>query len=471
MIAKKADSSYSEGVRSSDWLKIKFQNTEDVVICGFTAPKGARKNFGALILGTFRDGELYYSGHAGTGFNEESLKKLYEMFKPIITKSCPFSETPKTNGPATWMKPELVCEIKFTEKTKDGIFRHPVFIGLRTDKESSDLKTEGDQESIKNRDNSDNDAKKKSGNATVKVPVSKKTTSVNLQVKLTNRDKVYFPETGITKGELIDYYQSVSEYILPHLKNRPESLNRFPNGINGLSFYHKDAGDDAPTWIEKVSVFSESNEKEIQYLVCNTADDLAYLNNLGCIDLNPWNSTIKNLDNPTWLALDLDPSDKNTFDHVIETALVVKEVLDTAKIKGYCKTSGSSGIHIFIPMEAKYEVEQVKNFAHLLMQKVMDILPDLTTLERSLKKRSKEKIYLDYLQNRTGQTLASVYSVRPKPQAPVSMPLQWEELKFGLKPTDWNISNALERIKKNGELFNPVLGKGIDMLKALQNLS
>ena len=151
--------------------------------------------------------------------------------------------------------------------------------------------------------------------------------------------------------------------------------------------------------------------------------------------------------------------------------MVVKEVLDTAKIKGCCKTSGSSGIHIFIPMEAKYEVEQVKNFAHLLMQKVMDILPDLTTLERSLKKRSKEKIYLDYLQNRTGQTLASVYSVRPKPQAPVSMPLQWEELKFGLKPTDWNISNALERIKKNGELFNPVLGKGIDMLKALQNLS
>ena len=213
------------------------------------------------------------------------------------------------------------------------------------------------------------------------------------------------------------------------------------------------------------------SEKDIQYLICNTADDLAYLNNLGCIDLNPWNSTVNDLDKPTWLALDLDPSEKNTFDDVIETCLCVKEILDKAKIKGFCKTSGSSGIHIYIPMGEDYEVEQVKNFAHLLMQKVQQKLPDLTTLERSLKKRAENKIYLDYLQNRTGQTLASVYSIRPKTLAPVSMPILWEELKFGLKPTDFNIHNAFERIKKNGDLFKPVLGKGIGMLKALENLS
>lgn len=469
MMAKKADSNYSEGVRSSDWLKIKFQNTEDVLICGFTDPKGSRKNFGALILGTFIDDQLQYCGHAGTGFNDESLKKLHEIFKPFITDKCPFEEIPKTNGPATWLKPELVCEIQYTEKTKDGIFRHPVFMGLREDKEVENLKNEDTEESES--DSIPISSGKKQTKISTEIISGKKKGVAKPTIKLTNRDKIYFPESDITKGDLIDYYQSVAKYILPHLKNRPQSLNRFPNGINGLSFYHKDAGDDAPDWIDKVGIFSESNEKEIQYLICNTANDLAYLNNLGCIDLNPWNSTIQNLDQPDWLALDLDPSEDNTFEHVIETALAVKEVLDSAKTEGYCKTSGSSGIHIFIPMNAKYEVEQVKNFAHLLMQKVQKKLPDLTTLERSLKKRSKDKIYLDYLQNRSGQTLASVYSVRPKPFAPVSMPLNWDELKFGLKPTDFNITNTLERIEKKGDLFKPVLGKGIDMLKSLENLS
>ncbi|QOW09425.1 DNA ligase D [Kaistella flava (ex Peng et al. 2021)] len=467
MIAKKSDSTYSEGVRSSDWLKIKFQNTEDVLICGFTEPNGGRKNFGAIILGTYIDGQLEYCGHAGTGFSDKTLDSLHDLFKPLITKDCPFKAIPKTNAPATWMKPELVCEIKYTEKTKDGIFRHPVFMGLRSDKDKEDLIDENTPDSkdvpplkvIKKEELKITDVKKSKSKTTIK------------SVKLTNQNKIYFPESGITKGEVVEYYQSVAKYILPHLKNRPQSLNRFPNGIEGLSFYHKDAGNDAPAWIDKVSVFSESNEKNIEYLICNTADDLAYLNNLGCIDLNPWNSTVEDLNKPTWLALDLDPSDKNTFDQVIETALCVKEILDLAKIKGFCKTSGSSGIHIFIPMEAKYEVEQVKNFAHVLMQKVQQKLPDLTTLERNLKKRGEDKIYLDYLQNRTGQTLASVYSIRPKPFAPVSMPLIWEELKFGLKPTDFNIHNALERIKKNGDLFKPVLGKGIDMLKALENLS
>ena len=461
MIAKNADSIYSEGVRSSDWLKIKFQNTEDVLICGFTEPTGGRKNFGAVILGNFVDDQLEYCGHAGTGFSDKTLESLYETFKPLIIKDCPFEKVPKTNAPATWLRPELVCEIKFTEKTKDGIFRHPVYMGLRIDKDKEDLIN--DETSVSKKKINDSNLEKKS--------LITNSSKMMKSVKLTNQDKIYFPESGITKGEVVEYYQSVAKYILPHLKNRPQSLNRFPNGIEGLSFYHKDAGTDSPDWIEKISVHSESSEKDIQYLICNTADDLAYLNNLGCIDLNPWNSTVQDLDQPTWLALDLDPSEKNTFDHVIEASLCVKEVLDQIKIKGFCKTSGSSGIHIFIPMGGQYEVEQVKNFAHLLMQKVQQKLPDLTTLERSLKKRDQNKIYLDYLQNRTGQTLASVYSIRPKPLAPVSMPILWEELKFGLKPTDFNIHNALERIKKNKDLFKPVLGKGIDMLKALEKLS
>jgi bifunctional non-homologous end joining protein LigD len=460
MMAKKCDSKYVEGSRSDNWLKIKFQQTEDVIICGFTEGKGSRKSFGALILGKYENEKLVYCGHTGTGFSEEKLQDLEKLFKPLIVENCLFNEVPKTNAPATWIKPKLICEIKFTEITKDGVFRHPVFIGLREDKDLKDLQ-----------DNEDFEQEKIEPEKEIKKALPKSTKIEIHNLKLTNQDKIYFPESGFTKGDLVEYYQSVSKYILPYLKDRPQSLNRFPNGIKGLSFYQKDAGNDAPTWIEKVEIHSDSNDKEINYLICNSKESLAYLNNLGCIDLNPWNSTTENLDNPTWMAIDLDPSDKNTFDEVIETALVVKEILDLAKIKGFCKTSGSTGIHIFVPMQNQYSFEQVKNFAHLLMQKVEKKLPKLTTLERALKIRSDKKIYLDYLQNRSGQTLASVYSIRPKEFAPVSMPLKWEELKPGLKPTDFNIENALERIKKNGDLFKPVLGKGTDMLKALENLS
>lgn len=487
MMAKKADSTYAEGVRSSDWLKIKFQSTEDVVICGFTEPRGSRKSFGALILGRFVDGVLTYCGHTGTGFNDKKLEKLRLLFESFITKICPFRTVPETNMPPTWMIPELVCEIKFTELTKDGIFRHPVFMGLREDKIASDLSNETpknhknpveDSDKIERKRESVNvmaqnkasiDQSKTKGLEKPKVRILKNE-SRPTSLKLTNQNKIYFPEDGITKGEMIDYYQSISEYILPHLYNRPQSLNRFPNGINGLSFYHKDAGADAPNWIETADIFSESNEKNINYLLCNNAESLAYLNNLGCIDLNPWNSRIENLENPTWLAIDLDPSDNNSFDHVIEAALCVKNILDKIKVKGYCKTSGSSGIHIYIPMGGLYDYEQVKNFAHIIMTQIQKLLPDLTTLERSLKKRSDDKIYLDYLQNRGGQTLASVYSIRPKPHAPVSMPLHWEELRYGLKPTDFNIHNAAERIKNNGDLFKGVLEESIDMLKALERM-
>lgn len=467
MMAKKANSTYSAGGRTSNWLKVKFHNTEDVLICGYTKPKGARKNFGALILGNYVDGKLQYCGHAGTGFSKSTLNDLMEVFTPLIIKKCPFEEVPKTNTDPVWLKPKLVCEIKFTEKTQDDIFRHPVFMGLRIDKEKTDVKKQAKEEQ-----NSQPTAQ-----SSLKIPPKKKNKkSMEREIKvgketliITHPDKIYFPESGITKGDVMDYYESIAEYILPHIKNRPQSMHRFPNGIDAPRFYQKDA-EDAPDWIKKVPIHSESTNKEVQYIVCKKIEDILYLNNLGCIEMNPWNSTIKNLDKPDWLGLDLDPSENNSFDHVIEVALAVKDLLDQIKIEGYCKTSGSTGLHIYLPLKAKYEFEQVKDFAHLLMQKVNDALPSLTTLERSLKKRGKEKIYLDYLQNSTGQTLASVYSLRPKPNAPVSMPLLWKEIKSGLLPNDFNISNALERIKKNGDLFKPVLGKGIDLVTSLKKL-
>ncbi len=459
MIAKKADSQYIENSRSTDWLKIKFTNTEEVIICGFTEPRGSREGFGALILGKYIDEKLTYSGHTGTGFNNESLHALHQRLLKLVTKNSPFKEKPKTNMPVTWIKPELVCEIKYSEITKDGIFRHPVFVAVREDKNPEEVNVKPKEMKAKIQPK--------------KNEISENDTEITLnrhKVKLTNQNKIYFPKDGVTKGEIIDYYQSVADYILPHLKNRPLSLNRFPNGIDHQGFYQKDASDNIPEWIKTTEVYSESNDKYIDYIYCNDKATLAYLNNLGCIDLNPWNSSLPDLDHPDFMVLDLDPSKKNSFDDVIETALQVNEVLNFIKIKGYCKTSGSTGIHVYIPMGGKYDFDQVKDFAHILMKQVNEKLPKITTLERSLQKRDDKKIYLDYLQNRTGQTLASVYSIRPKDGASVSMPLEWDEVKKGLKPTDFNIENALERIKAKGDLFKPVLGKGIDMMKALELL-
>ncbi|SEJ00127.1 DNA ligase D [Dyadobacter koreensis] len=302
-----------------------------------------------------------------------------------------------------------------------------------------------------------------------KAKVNKATKSKN-KVELTHLEKIYWPDDKITKGELIEYYESVSKYILPYLKNRPLSLKRNPNGIKGQSFFQKDAGDNAPEWVTTAEIHSESNDKMIDYLVCNDKKSLLYIANLGCIEMNPWNSTVDNLDNPDYIVIDIDPSDKNSFDDVIDVALATKEVLDQAGVKGFCKTSGSSGLHVYIPFNKKHTYDEAKEFAHIIASMVNEKLPDITTLERSLSKRKKNQIYVDYLQNRIGQTLASAYSVRPKPGATVSTPLEWGEVKRGLDFHDFTIKNTLERIEKKGDLFKGVLGKGIDLDKAIQKL-
>jgi bifunctional non-homologous end joining protein LigD len=451
MMAKKKSSTYREGIRSEEWIKIKNHNTDEAVILGYTQPKGSRKYFGSLILAKYHEGELRFAGHVGTGFNDKSLKEIHGILEPLETKKMPFDKNPPTNTPPTWVKPRLVCTVKYAELTNDGLFRHPVFIGLREDLDAELLYEESVGKNT----------------STVNEPASSPS---NPEVKYTNRDKLYWKKEKITKGDLIDYYLSVSDYILPHLKDRAQSLHRFPNGIDGMSFYHKDAGKDAPSWAQTVQIFSESTEKEIEYIVCNNKETLGYLVNLGCIELNPWNSRIQHPDNPDYLIFDLDPSEKNTFKQVIETAQVTKEILDTFEVPAYCKTSGSSGIHIYVPTGAQYSYEQVRDFANLIMQLVQQRLPNITTLERALRKRG-AKIYLDYLQNRMGQTVASVYSVRPKPGATVSMPIEWDELTPDLSLKDFTIHNALLRLSKMGDIFSPVLGEGIDLEKVLNNLS
>lgn len=272
-------------------------------------------------------------------------------------------------------------------------------------------------------------------------------------VVISNRNKLYWPAEKITKGMLVDYYQAIAKIILPFLKDRPQSLKRNPNGIKDDGFFHKDAGEHVPSFVKTFKVHSESSNKQIDYIICNDAATLAYLNNLGCIELNPWHSTIKKPDKPDYLIIDIDPSDKNSFDQVIETALEFKKVLDAAGAKGYCKTSGASGMHIYVPMGKKYDYEEVKNFAQLLCMIVESLLPDFTTMERNLKKRSNKKIYLDHLQNRRSQTISSVYSIRPKKGATVSMPLAWKAVKRGLKPTDFTIHNSVKIIKRQPGLF------------------
>lgn len=288
-------------------------------------------------------------------------------------------------------------------------------------------------------------------------------------VTLTNQDKIYWPAEKITKGDLVNYYNAISKYILPYLRNRPQSLRRNPNGIRDQGFFHKDAGHDTPPWVQTVSINSESTDKNIEYILCNNKATLLYLNNLGCIELNPWNSTVAKLNHPDYMVMDLDPSENNTFEQVIDTARVVKTILDQAGAPAYCKTSGATGLHIYVPLKRQYAYENVRAFAEVVASLTQQQLPGSTTVERSLSKRN-GRIYLDYLQNKKGQTLASVYSARPKPGATVSTPLLWKEVKHGLLPDQFTIHNIERRLNKHGDLFSAVLKETINLKKCLKNL-
>jgi bifunctional non-homologous end joining protein LigD len=497
IIAKKKDSEYETGLRSRNWLKIKTTARQEAVIAGFTAPRSNRQYFGALILGVYEDGKLIYTGHTGSGFNGKSLKDIWSKLEPLITDECPFDEKPKTNMPATWVKPKLVCEIKFQEWTQGNIMRQPIFMGLRTDKKPIEVKKEKEMttKKITTRNDRTEVVPKKEKVLTDKTrklkPVqaaSKKTkasaewldenendVSVKLnghELKLTNLDKVYWKKEHYTKRELLEYYHAIAPYMLPYMKNRPQSLNRHPQGIDGMSFFQKNVRGKVADWIETFEDYSESTNETVDYFVCTDEASLIYLANLGCIEMNPWHSTIMKPDNPDYCLIDLDPHEIN-FDKVVETAVVVKKVLDELKIPAWCKTSGSSGIHICIPLGAKYNYDQSKYLAELIANLVHHEVPAITSVERSPSKR-KRKVYLDFLQNARSQTVACVYSVRPKPGATVSTPLFWEELKKprlsgrqGLSPANFTMKNIFERLKTEGDIFKPVYEKGIDLKRTL----
>ncbi len=452
IMAKNAESTYKQGRRSDDWLKIKAINRQEVVIAGFTEPRGSRKHFGSLITGIYKNKKLTYVGHIGTGFDEKLLKHLYEKMKPLEQKTCPFSKVPVTNAPATWLKPKLLAEVSFTHLTQDGQMRHPVFLGLREDKAANHLKSEQNTFALTPKDAS-----------------SKKTTIGSQDLTFTNLSKIFFPEEKYTKGDLIEYYRQMAPVILPYLKDRPESLLRYPNGIKSKGFYQKDASLLHEDWFDKVSVYSESNDKNIDYLLCQNEATLLYLINLGCIDLNPWSSRVVQLNHPDFLIIDLDP-EKTEFTNVVKAAQATREVLEAWDIPAYPKTSGATGMHIYVPLGAKYTYEQSRQLAEILCIHIHAKVPHITSLERSPSKRQ-GKVYLDYLQNSEGQTLASVYSVRPKLGATVSTPLEWSEVTAKLHPSQFTIKNMHKRIEKKGDLFKPVLGKGIDIAQILKKIT
>jgi len=482
IMAKRKDSEYHTKNRTKNWLKIKANKRQEVVIGGFTLNDDSRKQFSSLLVGVYEGKKLIYTGKVGTGFNTKDQKEMMELFKPLITDKPPFDKEPDINKPSrfrpdpphatvTWLKPELLCEVAFTELTTDGIMRHPSFQGMRTDKKASSVTLEKEQPVEKIVEDAAPIIAKR-GKAPRKTLLNPKEKSqvkkINgNEVKFTNLDKIFWPDEKITKRDLINYYYQVAPYILPYLKGRPQSMNRFPDGIEGESFYFKDVTGKAPKWADTFKYVSDSDGRERKYLVGKDDATLLFMANLGCIEMNPWNSTVEKPDNPTFCIIDLDP-DQNSFDQVIETAQVTKRLLDDMGVPSYCKTSGSTGLHIYIPLGNKYTYEQSKEFARALVTLVNQELPDITSIERIVKNRE-GKIYLDFLQNRPHATIAAAYSVRPKPGATVSMPLHWEEVKKGLKMKDFTIKNALERLSAEGDIFKPVLGKGINLEKVLKN--
>ena len=498
IIAKKADSVYVPDSRTKLWLKIKTERRHEAIIAGYTRNEDSKNLFSALILGVYEGDELKFIGQTGTGFTVKMQKEILEKLKPLETAKCPLKEIPVINKPTrfrpnppktkvTWVKPKLVCEVKYAELTQEGIMRHPSFQGMRTDKKAAEVKEEkaiaAPVGKPKRRSSKSVREEKRLHEKKIVIPPKGKTrkdflnphneTQLRIihgrRLKFTNLSKIYWPKEKITKRDMLNYYYRIAPYILPYMKDRPQSLNRYPHGIKGESFYQKNVKGKVEGWITTHDYKNTTQEGEKTFLVCTDEASLLYMANLGCIEMNPWHSRIKSPDNPDWCVIDLDP-DTNSFEQVIEATQAVKKVLDAIHVPSYPKTSGSTGIHVYIPLGAKYSYKQSKQLAHLIVSLVHPEISSFTSLERSPSKR-RGKIYLDYLQNRAIQTIAAPYSLRPKPGATVSAPLHWEEIKNGLDMHAFNLFTIENRLKDEGDIFKPVLGKGIDLNKVLKKIA
>jgi bifunctional non-homologous end joining protein LigD len=468
IIAKKADAPYRAG-RYGQWLKIKAESTGDFVIVGFTKPKGSRSNLGALQLADFVNGELVYAGRVGTGFTDELLRDLGELLMPIVRRE------PPCRGPAmdglttneipdvkttTWVEPVHVCEVRFREWTPDGLLRHAAYLRARSDKRPQGCVRQGpatySEEPV----------------AAVAVaeppPVPKP--PVKKTISFSNLKKVFWPAERYTKGDMIDYYRAVSPWLLPYLRNRPVVMTRFPDGIDGKSFYQKDAPEFAPEWMRTVRIWSEETQREIRYFVCDDEESLLYVANLGTIPLHIWASRVGSLEQCDWCVLDLDPKEA-PFSDVVRTAIALRRLCESVGLPSYVKTTGKTGLHIMLPLGRQCTYAQSRTLGELLARVVLRELKDIATITRHVTKRG-DKVYVDYLQNRHGQTIVAPFSVRPLPGATVSMPLLWDEVNESLDPKTFTIKTAIERIERlTSDPMAPVLDQKPDLAQVLDRLA
>ena len=439
IMAKRTGSRYLPGRRTRDWLKVKTHLRQEFVICGWTKGQGRRAvQFGAVVLGIRRGDELVYVGNCGTGFSDEVVVDLSKRLGPLRRPATPFATEPVMakvrQADVVWVEPTLVCEVEFAEWTHDGHLRAPSFQGLRDDKPAAAVHREH--------------------------PVRDERRKGRRRLQLTNLDKVFWPAASITKGDLLAYYEAVAPVLVPHLRRRPFTMRRYPDGIEGKVFFQKDAPSHMPDWIPTFTtrVTTRQKPREERTIRMPIVDDelaLLWMVNMGCIDMNAWYSRVDRPERPDFVLFDLDPSQGVGFQETVQVALLVKRALDELELRSYPKTSGSDGIHVLVPVERRYTYAQTRDLSALVAGAVAQSNPGLATTAWTKSKR--RGVLIDANQNGQGKTIASAYSVRPGPGAPVSTPLQWREVNETLDPHAFTMDVVLERVRRHGDLYRPVL--------------
>lgn len=473
VMAKRRDARYEPGRRVRSWVKLKLENQQEFVVGGWTEPRNAREKFGTLLIGYYDNGKLIYAGHAGGGFSAKMLAEIGAKLKKIERKTSPFTTSPDTNQRAHWAEPKYVAEIKFNEWTAGGHLRQPIFLGLRDDKDPRDVRREprnvlnGVPKHRHTSGLSDDHKNEGKGSRSRKAPTAaieqlrENPKAANLTVQVdtrssldfTNLGKIYFPAARITKGRLLEYYAEVSPYLLPALDGRPLVLKRWPNGIDASAFYQQKAPDKLPERADiRVELVEEDSEAP-RRLIGGNLTTLLYIIQLGAISTDPWHSRVGSVDQADYSIVDLDPGPEASFKRVVQVARWVGEELEELGLHAVPKTSGASGIHIVLPLPEGAGYDVSVTLAELIARRVNEKHPKETTVTRMVRSRPASAVYVDYLQNIRGKTVASVYSARAESHASVSTPLKWSELTTGLSPRDFTVENMMQRIKRVGDLW------------------
>jgi bifunctional non-homologous end joining protein LigD len=465
IMAKRTTATYRPGERTKDWRKIKIEGQQEFVVGGWTEPKNSRQHLGALLVGYWDGDDFVYAGRVGGGFTGSALAATYAKLHPLERKTSPFAvEPPREGGAVHWTKPEVVVEVKFNEWTSDGRLRQPIFLGVRDDKEARAVIREAAaieekpiRSNAKKRKGATSDPQvldalseieKSGGKGVVDVPNAG-------ALHVTNLGKLYFPEVKRTKGDLMRYYDQVAPALLPFIADRPLVLKRYPDGVSASPFFQQNASDDTPEPVRVETVPSESTPG--RRLIGGDLYTLLYCTQLGCIDVNPWHSRIGSLECPDYTILDLDPGPKATFATIVQVAKVIKELLDAANLVAGIKTSGSRGLHIVIPLPSRTNEEASKLVAQILAEQTVTELPKVATTVRSVSARPAGAVYVDYLQNIVGKSVASVFSVRPREDATVSAPIAWEELTSRLNPKRFTMDVVVDELEERAAMWRDAM--------------